>query len=42
MANRARLPVAVIDRVHAAMRDYQVVGVRINGSDLVDGGIDPR
>lgn len=37
--NRLRLLITVIERVRAAVGDQKVVGLRMNGSDLVDGGL---
>jgi len=37
--NRLRLLIEVLERVRAAVGDTKVVGLRMNGSDLIDGGL---
>ncbi len=39
LSNRLRLLLQVMDRVRAAVGDDKVVGIRMNGSDLIDGGL---
>ncbi|MFO1192523.1 MAG: FAD-dependent oxidoreductase [Rhodoferax sp.] len=41
LENRARLLLEVLQRVRRAAGDRKVIGVRLNGSDLTPGGLEP-